>query len=65
MRLLTLSVVAVLTLVVLTAAWLWTPDRPRAALESKYLQSPADLIVIDGVRLHVRDSGPRAAPDRT
>lgn len=57
-----LIVVALLTLAALTAAWLWTPDRPRAALESKYLRSPADLLVVDGVRLHVRDSGPRSAP---
>jgi pimeloyl-ACP methyl ester carboxylesterase len=42
--------------------WLWTPDRSRSELEAKYLASPQDMIDIAGVRLHVRDTGPRAAP---
>lgn len=41
--------------------WAWTPDKPRAELESLYLQSIGDLIEVDGVRLHVRDSGPKSA----
>ncbi|MEF2553445.1 alpha/beta fold hydrolase [Aurantimonas sp. A2-1-M11] len=57
----------VLALVVIAALalglfWLWTPDRSRAVLEAAYLDSPGDLIEIDGVRLHVRDSGSREAP---
>jgi len=44
------------------AVWLYTPDRDRAVLESRYLATRADLRVIDGVRLHVRDTGPRDAP---
>jgi pimeloyl-ACP methyl ester carboxylesterase len=31
-------------------------------LESRYLDSPQDMVVVDGVRLHVRDSGPKDAP---
>ncbi|HLN10524.1 MAG TPA: alpha/beta fold hydrolase [Xanthobacteraceae bacterium] len=42
--------------------WLWTPDKSRAALEAKYLNAPADMIEVSGVRLHVRDSGPKDAP---
>jgi pimeloyl-ACP methyl ester carboxylesterase len=42
--------------------WLWTPDRPRAELEAKYLASPDDMMEIAGTRLHVRDSGPKDAP---
>ena len=49
-------------LLALLAFWLWTPDRDRASLETAYLQAPTDLIEVDGVRLHVRDSGPKAAP---
>jgi pimeloyl-ACP methyl ester carboxylesterase len=37
--------------------WLWTPDRSRTELEAKYLASPADLCVIDGINLHFRDTG--------
>ena len=44
------------------ALWLWTPDRPRADLESRYLAQPGDLRDLAGVRLHVRDTGPRDAP---
>jgi pimeloyl-ACP methyl ester carboxylesterase len=42
--------------------YLWTPDRDRSVLERQYLRSPADLIDVAGVRLHVRDSGPKDAP---
>jgi pimeloyl-ACP methyl ester carboxylesterase len=52
----------VLIVLVLIAWSLWTPDRDRAALESKYLAAPGDLLMIGGVRLHIRDSGPRGAP---
>ena len=53
------TVVAALALV---AFWLWTPDRSRAALEAKYLESPDDMRDVGGVRLHVRDRGPKGAP---
>jgi pimeloyl-ACP methyl ester carboxylesterase len=42
--------------------WLWTPDKSRAELETKYLTSRADYLDVAGIRLHVRDSGPRDAP---
>ncbi len=42
--------------------WLWTPDRPRAALEAKYLRDPGDIIPVEGARLHVRDSGAKDRP---
>jgi pimeloyl-ACP methyl ester carboxylesterase len=42
--------------------WLWTPDRPRALLESRYLQAPGEYLQVTGVRLHLRDTGPRDAP---
>ena len=54
------AIVAVL--LALLAYWLWTPDRDRAALEAKYANSPDDFIELAGIRLHVRDSGPRAGP---
>lgn len=44
-----------------SALLLWTPDLSRESLEAKYLRSPADMIEVDGVRLHVRDDGPRDA----
>jgi len=54
--------IILLLAVVALIFWLWTPDRPRAALEAKYARSPADFVEAAGVRLHVRESGPKAAP---
>ncbi|MDH7971330.1 alpha/beta fold hydrolase [Sphingomonas sp. AR_OL41] len=45
--------------IVALALWLYAPDKPRAALEAAY---PGDYRTVDGVRLRLRDSGPRDAP---
>jgi pimeloyl-ACP methyl ester carboxylesterase len=39
--------------------WLYAPDKSRAALEAAY---PGDYSLVDGVRLRLRDTGPRGAP---
>lgn len=44
------------------AAWLYTPDLPRAALEAAYAGPPSVFLPVAGLRLHVRDTGPRDAP---
>ncbi len=50
----------------LLSLWLWTPDLPRATLESRYLASPADLRQVGPWQLHVRDSGPpSSAPGKS
>lgn len=41
------------------ALWLYAPDQPRAALEARYA---GDYRSVDGLRLRLRDSGPRDAP---
>jgi pimeloyl-ACP methyl ester carboxylesterase len=46
----------------LLAFWLWTPDKPRSLLESRYLAAPGDMISLGRWRLHVRDTGPTNAP---
>ncbi len=43
-------------------AWLYTPDKQRAALEAQYAGPPSVFLDVAGIRLHVRDTGPRAAP---
>ena len=43
-------------------AWLYTPDKQRAALEAEYAGPPSAFVEVAGIRLHVRDTGPRAAP---
>lgn len=41
---------------------LYAPDKGRAELEALYLQNPTDMVEVAGVRLHVRDEGPKDAP---
>lgn len=41
------------------ALFLYAPDKPRAALEAAY---PGTYRIVDGVRLRLRDTGPRDAP---
>lgn len=54
--------VMVLTALTLFSLWLWTPDVPRATLEARYLESPADLRSVGPWQLHMRQSGPPGAP---
>lgn len=44
------------------AGWLWTPDKPREALEARYAAPPSRFLEVAGLRLHVRESGPPDAP---
>ncbi len=44
------------------AIWLYTPDRPRAALEAAHAGPPSRFVEVAGLRLHLRDTGPREAP---
>jgi pimeloyl-ACP methyl ester carboxylesterase len=54
----------VLLAIVVGAAltWLYTPDKRRADLESEYARPPSQFIEIAGIRLHLRDTGPKSAP---
>jgi pimeloyl-ACP methyl ester carboxylesterase len=42
--------------------WLWTTDAERPALEARYAAPPSTFVTLDGVRLHIRDTGPRDGP---
>lgn len=60
-----LIMIAVIAALFALAAWAWTPDLPQAELDAKYLHQPSDrveLSALPGLRLHVRDTGPREAP---
>jgi pimeloyl-ACP methyl ester carboxylesterase len=45
--------------IVALALWLYAPDKPRGALEATY---GGDYRTVEGVRLRLRDTGPRDAP---
>lgn len=63
MKLVVIIGLAVLvTAVTVGAIWLYTPDKTRPALEAKYLDAPGDHLEVAGLRLHLRDSGPKDAP---
>ncbi|GAC1341042.1 MAG: alpha/beta fold hydrolase [Acetobacteraceae bacterium] len=56
---------ALIMLTIATAAalaWLYTPDKPRPALEAEYAGPPSAFLDLAGIRLHLRDTGPRTAP---
>jgi len=54
-------VVAIAVLLAL-GGWLWTPDKPRAALEAKYTDAASEFLQVAGMGLHVRRNGPTDAP---
>ena len=43
-------------------AWLYTPDQSEALLAPRYLRGPGDWVSVAGLRLHLRDDGPKDAP---
>lgn len=51
-----------LAALLLGSCWLYTPDKPRAALEALYLRDAGDMMSVAGTTLHVRDDGPKTAP---
>jgi pimeloyl-ACP methyl ester carboxylesterase len=40
---------------------LYAPDKDRAQLEAAYAQAPSEFVPVAGLRVHVRDSGPKMA----
>jgi len=61
-RIMIYILVALPVLLIVALWWLYTPDRPRAALEARYAAAPSQFVEAAGARLHLRDTGPREAP---
>ena len=58
-----IAIVALLLVILIGACIrLYAPDKPRAALEAKYARPPSTFLEVAGIRLHLRDTGPRDAP---
>lgn len=54
--------IGLLIVLVAVAAWLYTPDAERRSLEARWAPPPSEFMALDGLRLHLRDTGPRDAP---
>jgi pimeloyl-ACP methyl ester carboxylesterase len=61
-RMLIAAGLSLLALLIGGAAFLHTPDTPRAAAEARWAAPPSRFVEAAGLRLHVRDTGPRDAP---
>jgi pimeloyl-ACP methyl ester carboxylesterase len=58
-----MALAAILLMVAFAAGGaLYTPDKPRADLEALYSSGGADFTEAAGLRLHLRDRGPKDAP---
>jgi len=55
------TAIAVVVLIGL-AVWRYAGDESETELAPTYLRSPTDFVEVAGVRLHVRDDGPKNAP---
>jgi pimeloyl-ACP methyl ester carboxylesterase len=63
MRLFLMIAAAALAVLLLALFLLaYAPDKPRAALEARYAAPPSTFVEVEGVRLHIRDTGARDAP---
>jgi pimeloyl-ACP methyl ester carboxylesterase len=56
-----LAIIAVGTTVA-TIVWFYVPDTPRSVLEKKYMNSQSFYETVAGIRLRVRENGPKTAP---
>lgn len=50
-----IALIVVVIFLMGSAAWLYTPDKKIAELESTYLRAPTDYVEVAGQSLHVRD----------
>jgi hypothetical protein len=41
---------------------LWTPDLERAELEKRYLAFTPQMVDVDGLKVHYKETGPAGAP---
>ena len=62
MRIAAYILIPLLVILIGLGIWLYDPDKSRAALEAQYAQAPSQFLHVAGVRVHLRDTGPREAP---
>jgi pimeloyl-ACP methyl ester carboxylesterase len=59
-----MKIALALLLVALLGAglYLYNPDKPRGLLERRWAPAPSQFVEVAGMRLHIRDTGPRDGP---
>ncbi len=62
MRIVYLILLLLLLALIAAGWWLYVPDADRAALERRWAPPPSQFVEVAGIRLHLRDTGPRDAP---
>lgn len=62
LRIMTWILIGLLVVLLALAIWLYTPDGRRTALEERWAPAPSTFVEVAGLRLHLRDTGPREAP---
>jgi pimeloyl-ACP methyl ester carboxylesterase len=62
MKLAAVLAASLVLILILGAWWLYAPDKPREKLEATYKVALSDYVDAAGVRVRVRDTGPRDAP---
>ncbi len=61
MKLWQIALIVIVIFLMGSAAWLYTPDKKIAELESIYLRASTDYVEVAGQRLHIRDDGSQNA----
>jgi pimeloyl-ACP methyl ester carboxylesterase len=62
LKLLSILSGALLVLAIALVAFTWAPDRPVEALADRWATPPSVFVAVDGMRVHLRDEGPRDDP---
>lgn len=62
MRIVYMLLLLLLLALVAVGWWLYVPDEDRATLERRWAPPPSQFVDVAGIRLHLRDTGPRDAP---
>lgn len=57
------GIVVVLVIAVVLIGATWAPDKTVAELSGKYAAAPSQFIEVAGMKVHVRDEGPRDDPE--
>ena len=62
LRILVVTVVAILVFAIAGIAATWAPDRTVDSLKARWAQPPSQFIEVAGMQVHLRDEGPRDDP---